>query len=199
MHHVARPLRAAAVTLAALSLAAGILYPALVLGIGQVIAPAQANGSLVHRDGQVIGSALVGQAFVGPDGKPLRQYLQGRPSAAGDGYDASQSSGSNFGPENPELIAQIKERRTEIAQFEGVDPQAIPADALTASSSGLDPHISPAYAKLQASRIAKERGIDVGQVQRIIDEHTARRAAGLIGEETVNVLEVNVALDALQG
>lgn len=197
MMDIVRPLRAGVVALAGLTLAAGVIYPAVMLGIGQAVAGEQANGSLLRgADGGIVGSRLLGQAYVGPDGQALPQYLQGRPSAAGeDGYDGASSGASNYGTENPEQVAAVKERRAEIARREGVDPAQVPADAVTASSSGLDPHISPAYARLQVARIARERGLPSAQVQRILDEHTIRRPAGLVGEEGVNVLEANLALD----
>jgi K+-transporting ATPase ATPase C chain len=180
------------------TLVLGIGYTALVTGIGQLLLPAQANGSLV-RDaaGDVVGSALIGQSFTDADGAPLRQYFQARPSAAGDGYDGGASSGSNLGPENPDLVAAIAERRAQIAGLEGVDEAQIPADAVTASASGLDPHISPAYAALQVPRVAAERGIPEAQVRALVASHTAGRDLGFLGEPRVNVLELNLALDAL--
>ncbi len=180
------------------TLVLGIGYTAVVTGIGQLLLPAQANGSLV-RDaaGDVVGSALLGQSFTDADGAPLPQYFQSRPSAAGDGYDGGASSGSNLGPENPDLVAAIEERRAQIAAFEGVDEAQIPADAVTASASGLDPHISPAYAALQVPRVAVERGIAEAEVRALVAAHTTDRDLGFLGEPRVNVLELNLALDAL--
>lgn len=175
----------------------GVGYPLVVLGIGQAIFPAQANGSLVDVDGEVVGSSLIGQSFAGVDGNPLPEWFQSRPSAAGAGYDAGASSGSNYGPENADLIAAIEARRDQIAEFEGVDPADIPADALTASASGLDPHISPAYALLQVDRVAAARGLDADEVQALVKEHTQGRDLGFLGEPTVNVLELNIALAEL--
>ncbi|WP_298861046.1 potassium-transporting ATPase subunit KdpC [uncultured Microbacterium sp.] len=175
----------------------GIGYPLLILGIGQATMPAQANGSLVHRaDGSVAGSSLIGQSFADAGGKPLPQYFQPRPSAAD--YDTLASGGSNLGPENRELIAQITERRAQIAAFDDVDPDAVPVDALTASGSGLDPHISPAYAAIQVRRVADARGLSVGEVRRLVAAHTAGRDLGFLGEPRVNVVELNLALDALK-
>jgi len=131
--------------LAALTAVLGVGYTLLITGIGQLILPAQANGSLVHdAGGEVVGSSLIGQSFTDEQGEPLPEYFQSRPSAAGNGYDAGASSGSNWGPENSELITAIHERRAEIAELEDVDPGQVPPDALTASGSGLDPHISVA-------------------------------------------------------
>ena len=177
----------------------GIGYTLLITAVGQVAFPWQANGSPVTADGSVVGSALIGQSFTDAEGDPLPQYFQSRPSAAGDGYDGGASSGSNLGPENPDLIAAIEARRDAIAAFEEVDPAQIPADALTASASGLDPHISPAYALLQADRIAAERGFDESSVVELVESHIQQRDLGYLGEPRVNVLELNLALDALQG
>ena len=177
----------------------GIGYTLLITAVGQVAFPWQANGSPVTADGSVVGSALIGQSFTDAEGDPLPQYFQSRPSAAGDGYDGGASSGSNLGPENPDLIAAIEARRDAIAAFEEVDPAEIPADALTASASGLDPHISPAYALLQADRIAAERGFDESSVVELVESHIQQRDLGYLGEPRVNVLELNLALDALQG
>lgn len=185
--------------MAILTVVLGVGYTLVVTGVGQILFPAQANGSLVVDDaGEVVGSSLIGQSFTGPDGEPLPEYFQSRPSAAGDGYDGGASSGSNWGPENPDLIAAIEQRRAAIAAFEGVDPAAVPADALTASASGLDPHISPEYARLQAPRVADARGLPLGTVLGLVAEHTRGRDLGFLGEPTVNVLELNLALDALE-
>ena len=185
--------------MAILTVVLGVGYTLVVTGIGQILFPAQANGSLVvDAAGEVVGSRLIGQSFTGPDGEPLPEYFQSRPSAAGDGYDGGASSGSNWGPVNPDLIAAIEQRRAAIAAFEGVDPAAVPADALTASASGLDPHISPEYARLQAPRVADARGLPLGTVLGLVAEHTRGRDLGFLGEPTVNVLELNLALDALE-
>ena len=148
--------------------------------------------------GQTVGSTLIGQSFTDADGSALREYFQSRPSAAGDGYDGGASSGSNWGPENADLIAAIEERKVAIAAREGVDPADIPADAVTASGSGLDPHISPAYALLQVDRIAAERGLPAAEVRELVESRIQARDAGYLGEPRVNVLELNLALDALQ-
>jgi len=169
----------------------GLGYTLLITGVGQLVLPAQANGSLLEHDGEVVGSSLIGQSF---EGAP--EYFQSRPSAAGDGYDAGASSGSNLGPENPDLVAAIEERRAAIAAFEGVDPAVVPVDALTASASGLDPHISPAYALLQVDRVAEARGLDPAAVRELVD----RTMQGPdLAEARVNVLELNLELDGLEG
>ncbi len=177
----------------------GIGYPLVITGIGQLAMPARANGSMLTVDGQPVGSALIGQSFSDTEGKPLPEWFQPRPSAAGDGYDAGASSGSNLGPENPELVASIRERRTQIAEFNGVAPEAVPADALTASSSGVDPHISPAYAMLQVARVAAERQLSEDRVRALVHATTQNRDLGYLGEPTVNVLVLNIALDQLEG
>lgn len=182
-----------------LTVALGIIYPVAITAIGQLVLPWQANGSLVTAGGDRVGSALIGQSFADADGKPLPEWFQPRPSAAGDGYDGGASGGSNWGPENPDLIAAITERTAQIAEFNGVAPAAIPADALTASSSGLDPHISPAYAMLQVQRVATTRGLPEGRVRDLVEANIQRRDLGYLGEPTVNVLRLNIALDALKG
>jgi len=174
----------------------GIAYPMVVTGLGQVLFGWQANGSQVtDRSGEVVGSRLIGQSFTDEYGNPLPQYFQPRPSAAGDGYDPRVSSGSNQGPENPELISAIEEKRAAIAAFNGVDPSAVPPDALTASGSGLDPDISPAYAEIQISRVARERDLGEETVRDLVAQHTHGADLGYIGQPGVNVLELNLALD----
>ena len=178
----------------------GIGYTLLITAIGQLVIPWQANGSTVTGgDGRAAGSALIGQSFTDADGAPLADYFQPRPSAAGDGYDGGASSGSNHGPENSDLITAIQDRVAAIAAFEDVDPSEIPADALTASGSGLDPHISPAYALLQVDRVAEARGLGGGVVRELVESSIQARDLGFLGEPRVNVLELNLALDALQG
>jgi K+-transporting ATPase ATPase C chain len=183
----------------ALTVVLGVGYPLIVTGIGQATVSWQANGSPVTEGGKTVGSALIGQSFTDADGKPLPQWFQSRPSAAGDGYDGGASSGSNLGPENTDLVASIEERRSAIADFEGVDPASVPADALTASASGLDPHISPAYALLQVPRVAAERGLDEGEVRALVERLTQGPDLGYLGESTVNVLQLNLAVAGLDG
>jgi K+-transporting ATPase ATPase C chain len=144
--------------------------------------------------GQTVGSSLIGQSFSDADGNPLPEWFQPRPSAAGDGYDSAASSGSNLGPENADLIAAIEERRAQVAAFNGVPASEVPVDALTASSSGLDPHISPEYALLQVQRVADERGLSADDVRALVESKIQARDAGYLGEPTVNVLQLNAAV-----
>lgn len=195
-------LRTAGVALramAVLTVALGLAYPLAMLGIGQLAFPAQANGSTVELNGETVGSTLIGQSFSDADGNPLPEWFQPRPSAAGDGYDAGASSGSNLGPENPDLIAAIEERRDQVAEFNDVDPGDVPVDALTTSASGLDPHISPEYARLQVARVADERGLSEDDVAALVEDSVQNRNVGFLGEPTVNVLELNLALEGLKG
>lgn len=183
-------LRPAIVMTGLFSLVLGLAYPLAVTGVAQTVFPSQANGSLVlSAEGVVQGSSLIGQPFA------EARYLHPRPSAAGDGYNAAGSSGSNLGPLNPDLADRIKTDADALRAETGV--ALIPADAVTASGSGLDPDISPAYAGLQAPRIAVARGLTRAQVQGVIDEHTEGRLLGFIGQPRVNVLMTNQALDAL--
>ncbi|RKE64547.1 potassium-transporting ATPase subunit KdpC [Microbacterium sp. AG238] len=180
-----------------LTLVLGVGYTLLISLIGLAL-PAQANGSLLREtEGQVVGSSLIGQSFADADGEALPQYFQPRPSAAGDGYDAAASSGSNLGPNNADLVAAVEERRATIADREGVDVADVPADAVTASASGLDPHISPAYAELQVARVAAERGLSAAEVRDLVAAHTTARDLGFLGEPRVNVVELNLALDGV--
>ena len=177
----------------------GVAYPLAITLIGQFALPAQANGSLVKSGTTTVGSTLIGESFGDTKGKPLPEWFQPRPSAAGTGYDASASSGSNWGPENKDLIKAITERKKSIEQSDGVTADQIPADALTASASGLDPHISPAYALIQVTRIAKERGLPEAAVRALVESRIQGRDLGYLGEPTVNVLELNLALAGLKG
>ena len=178
----------------------GVAYPLAVTGVGQLALPAQANGSLV-RDaaGSPVGSPLIGQQFLTATGDPDPAFFQPRPSAAGDGYDGAASSGSNLGPENPDLVAAIGQRKAQVAEFNGVPESEVPADAVTASSSGLDPHISAAYAAIQVERVAEARGLDSAKVEQLVRAHTAGPDLGYLGESRVNVLELNLALEQLRG
>ena len=180
-----------------LTVVLGVGYPLLITGIGQLALPAQANGSLVRSDGAVVGSALIGQSFTDADGNALPEWFQSRPSAAGAGYDGGASSGSNYGPENPDLISAIQDRKSAIESLDSVTASEIPADALTASGSGLDPHISPAYALLQVQRVAEARGIPETQVRALVETFIQGRDLGYLGEPTVNVLQLNIALAKL--
>ena len=174
-----------------LTVLAGMLYPALVTGIAQAIFPKQANGSLIEVNGKVVGSELIGQKFSKPE------YFQGRPSAAGDGYDAANSGASNFGPTNQKLVNRIK---ADADKFHKENPDftgPFPADLLTASASGLDPHLSPASAMAQVARVAKARGITQDQAQQMVERFTEPRQLGFLGESRVNVLKLNLALDSV--
>ncbi len=172
----------------------GLAYPLALTGFAQAAAPGRADGSLIHRDGQVVGSSLIGQSFDGD-----AAYFQSRPSAAGDGYDGLASSASNLGPTSPDLLKAVEDRRAAVAQFEGVNPASVPADALQASASGLDPDISPAYAELQVARVARERDLSQADVRRLVDDATSGRQLGFLGEPHVNVVELNLALDRATG
>jgi len=184
-----RSLRPAIVMIALFTLLLGVAYPLAVTGVAQAAFPGQANGSLVRNaDGAVIGSALIGQPFA------EARYLRPRPSAAGDGYNAAGSSGSNLGPLNDDLKTRVAETAVAIRIENGAG--VIPADAVTTSASGLDPDISPAYARLQAERIATARGVPAKEIQRVIDQHTRGALLGFIGQPHVNVLLTNRALDA---
>jgi len=178
----------------------GVVYTVVVTGIGQLALPWQANGSLV-RDGhdQPVGSALIGQSFADAKGNPLPQWFQPRPSAAGKtGYDGTSSGGSNLGPENKDLITAITERRAQVAPLNGASPDQVPPDAVTASASGLDPHISPAYALLQVDRVAAARDLPAATVRALVEAHIQSRDLGFLGEPRVNVLELNQALQGLE-
>ncbi len=197
---LARPIGVAVRAMILATLILGVCYTALITGIGQLALGWQANGSSVRgSDGAVVGSALLGQSFLGADGAPLPRYFQPRPSVAGDGYDGAASSGSNLGPENPKLVEAIRQRRAQVAEFNGVSVDAVPPDAVTASSSGLDPDISPAYALLQADRVAESRGLAPATVRDLVAAHTRAPFLGYLGESHVNVLELNLALDKLEG
>ncbi len=180
------------------TLVLGVAYTLVITGIGQLILPAQANGSMVRSGDEVVGSALIGQSFSDADGNPLPEWFQPRPSAAGDGYDGGASSGSNYGPENEELIAAIEERKAQVAEFNGVSEDEVPADAVTASASGLDPHISPEYARLQVARIAEARDLAESDVRELVESRIQARDLGYLGEPTVNVLRLNLALQELE-
>lgn len=181
------------VALRALLLAtiATVLYTAVVTLIALAV-PYQANGSLVRVDGRVVGSALLGQGFVDGRGDPLPQWFQSRPSAAGDGWDGAASSASNLGPDDPDLVQAIRDRRA------AAGPDA-PPDALTASGSGLDPHVSEANALQQVARVARARGLPEARVRALVEQHVQGPDLGYLGLATVNVLQLNVALDRLGG
>lgn len=180
-------LRPALVLFALFTLMLGVAYPLAMTGVGQALFPNAANGSPIARGGKVVGSALIGQSFTGPD------YFWGRPSAAGKGYDGRASAGSNLGPTSRALADRVK---AGVARH-GVPAPRIPVDLLTTSGSGLDPHISPAAARFQAARVAQARNTPVDGVLSLVEAHTEQPIAGIIGEPRVNVLKLNLALDAL--
>jgi K+-transporting ATPase ATPase C chain len=173
-----------------------VVYTLVVTAIGQLVLPAQANGSVVTAGGRTVGSALIGQSFTDEKGNALPQWFQSRPSAAGDGYDGGASSASNLGPNNPDLLKAIKARKAAIQQDDGTG--AVPADALTASASGLDPHISEAYALLQVDRVATTRGLDAATVRTLVERTVQAPDLGYLGQPTVNVLQLNIALASLR-
>ncbi len=165
----------------------GVIYPLAITAIAQVAFPRQANGQLIERDGKVVGSRIIGQGFSSPG------YFRSRPSAAGMGYDAANSAGSNLGPTNKKLIDAVT-ANVEVARKE--NPNApVPIDLVTTSASGFDPHISPAAADFQLPRVARERGISEADVRRLVEANTTGRQLGFFGESGVNVLELNLALD----
>jgi K+-transporting ATPase ATPase C chain len=166
----------------------GVAYPLVVTGIAQAMFPDKANGQLIQRDGKIVGSRIIGQAFSSPG------YFRGRPSAAGTGYDATGSGGTNLGPTNKKLMAAVK-AGVDAARMENASAP-VPIDLVTSSASGLDPHVSPASAAFQIARVARERGVSPADVQRLVDTYTQGRQLGFLGEPVVNVLELNLALDA---
>jgi len=190
-----REIRPAIVMILLMTVLTGLAYPLAMTGIAQVVFPHQANGSLIEKDKTVIGSALIGQNF------SADTYFQPRPSAAGEsGYDATASGGSNLGPTNKKLLDQVQERADAYRKLNGLGPNdPIPGDAVTASSSGLDPHISPENAALQVARVAKARGLSESQVRALVARYTEGPQWGLFGQQRVNVLELNLALDAGAG
>jgi len=167
----------------------GIIYPLVVTGLAKVLFPKRANGQLIERDGKIVGSRIIGQPFTGA------KYFHSRPSAAGNnGYDAANSGGSNLGPTNQKLIDRVKQ---DVASLQAENPGTpVPIDMVTTSASGLDPDISPASANFQAQRVARERGMSEDEMRRLIAKHTEGRQVGFLGEPRVNVLELNLDLDA---
>lgn len=192
MKNFLRQLRPALIALAVFTVVCGVVYPLVVTAVAQVAFNDEAEGSLIKVDGVVVGSELIGQQFISP------QYFHPRPSAAGAGYDSGASSGSNLGPRNPALLDAVAERVIAYREENGLSADVpVPVDAVTASASGLDPHISVANARLQAPRVAAERGLDVAAVLGLIGDHTDDRDLLVLGDPGVNVLELNLALDRI--
>ncbi|GAB3826216.1 potassium-transporting ATPase subunit C [Kribbella italica] len=183
----------------------GIVYPLAMTGAAQALFHGNANGSIVQVDGKDVGSDLIGQAYTrdtgqkDEDGEPVMEadpkWFQTRPSAVD--YDAMGSAASQYGPNNADLVKLIEQRRADVAKLEGVNPAQVPPDAVTASGSGLDPSISPAYAALQVQRVARERGLDVGKVEQLVKDNTKGRTLGFLGETAVNVVTLNRDLAGL--
>jgi K+-transporting ATPase ATPase C chain len=192
-------IKPAIMILALLTLITGVIYPLLITVVAQVAFPAQANGSLIMKDGEPIGSRLIGQSFDDP------KYFWGRLSATGtfpynsfNAENLTASSGSNYGPLNPALMEMVQSRIDALKAADSDNTQAIPVDLVTASGSGLDPHISPAAAEYQVARVAKARGLDEAVVRELVAQHTEGRDLAVLGEPRVNVLELNLALDSMK-
>lgn len=185
-------LRTALILFVLLTLLTGIVYPALVTLVAQAVFPHQANGSVLVRDGKAVGSELIGQQFDDP------RYFWGRPSSTGPTpYNAASSTGSNLGPTNPDLLKAVRDRVEALRKAHPDQIGPVPGDLVTASASGLDPHISPAAAEYQVTRVAKARGLSPEKVRRLVIDHTESRTLGVLGEPRVNVLRLNLALDNL--
>jgi K+-transporting ATPase ATPase C chain len=189
-----RTLGRSVIAVVVLTLVFGLAYPLAFTGLAQLIAPGRADGSLIERDGKVVGSRLAAQAFTKPE------YFHPRPSATAPEYNAAATTFANLGPTNPDLGKAVRQRVLAILKLErpynaGLQIGDIPVDAVTTSASGIDPHISPANAQLQSARVAEVRGLSVDRVQELIDDNTDGRWLGIFGEQGVNVLELNLALD----
>lgn len=214
MRTLPAPLLASARALLVFTVLLGLLYPLLLTGVAQAVFHGNANGSLVRYDGRVVGSDLIGQSFSDAKGNPLPQWFHPRPSNAGDGYDPTATAAGNRGPEDTvdtpdreSLLTQVCTRSTAVAAVDGVSgtrpgcpqsgPAQVPPDAVTGSGSGIDPHISPAYAEQQAPRVAKARGLPLEEVLTLVHEHMQGRTLGFLGEPRVNVLLLNLALAKL--
>jgi K+-transporting ATPase ATPase C chain len=189
--NIGKHLRIAVLMTVATTILLGLAYPLVVTGLAQVLFPEKANGQLIRQDGHLVGSRLIGQPFSGPG------YFHSRPSAAGNGYDATASGGSNLGPTNQSLVGRVA---AAVAKLKSEHPgEPIPIDLVTTSASGLDPDISPAAAEFQVPRVARVRGMTADQLRALVRQHTLSREWGVLGEPRVNVLELNLALDHQQG
>jgi K+-transporting ATPase ATPase C chain len=185
--NITRNLIAAVLMTIVTTILLGLVYPLVITGLAQVIFPNQANGQLIEQHGTIVGSRLIGQAFSSPG------YFRGRPSAAGTGYDAANSAGTNLGPTNKKLVEAVS---AAVAAAQKENPGApVPVDLVTTSASGLDPHISPAAAEFQVPRVARDRGRQESEIRAVVAAHTEGRTLGFFGEPRVNVLELNLALD----
>lgn len=182
-------LRSAVVLVVVMTVLTGLAYPLAVTGLADLTFPWQAKGSLIEKDGKVVGSTLIGQKFDNP------AYFHGRPSAAGEGYDAANSGGSNLAPSSRKLVNDVTARVAAERKANPDEKGPVPADLVTASASGLDPHISPATASYQVKRVAAYRHVQVEEVRKLVTEHTEGRELGLLGEPRINVLKLNLALD----
>ena len=192
MRTLVRQLTPAVLAVLVFTVICGIAYPLLSTAVGQIAFDHKVDGSLIERDGHVVGSALIGQVFTDPS------YFHGRSSAAGDGYDGSASSGSNLGPTNPDLLNAVEQRAIAYRDENGLAADAmVPVDAVTASGSGLDPQISVANARIQATRVATTRGLEIATVLGLVHQYTDGRDLGVLGEPAVNVVRLNLALDDL--
>ncbi len=191
---------AAVRALVVLTVITGLAYPLLITLIGQVALPGRADGQLIEQKGTVVGSSLIGQSFTDAKGAALPQWFQTRPSAYPDSpYDGAASGASNLGPNDEALLKTVQDRRARVAAEDGVAPSAVPPDALTASGSGLEPYISPAYAEIQVARVARARNLDAAQVRTLVADHTQGRQFGFLGQARVDVVDLNAALAALGG